>query len=1043
MGKMEIKSVFQQQPSILMSRVKLKGFYSDVYTNDFKKVNLLMMAFDSGILDKLKSSSPINEFDRNTLITKLIKQYSVVEDAAIWAIDTWLSAVDAQVLRELAEAEAAQALDSTRKAEEVEKEATKLLGESSHELRSEEDGYCCINEDPIDIRDEYDTYYVNAKINKSQVRIYVPCGVGNADYGFFIYGINEVDKCNHPYANVYALIYNYMVRNSKIKDEDKPHVLKNEETLFDLDYKKVFRFSIIILQMVKNNLLKNDTIEMNFVGVKDEMKLAVKMINHYSDLFCRLIGIAPHNIKIEFNSNAVTVGLESNKGIYIEENRDLVSNARELWIGQRINYRLTNGNLRDLEYILSEISPFESFKEGQFEALKNMLSSKEHAVCIMPTGSGKSLIYYMASLLQPLPVFVVTPTDILIRDQIRNLQKFHHFDNVSHLKLSTNNDFRNYEMHNSLLFLTPTTFQSRNLLSKFMGFNKGLEVAFIVLDEIHCLSNWGHNFRPEYLMLSKSLNKFLDRTTFLGFTATANYTVVEDIQKQLTIPQKNFFSPIAFNRYNISYDFRCVDNTDEMYETTSEIIQELLRKNERTIIFTKKEEIAIKVADAVGYEADVFFRNNPTAYHHFADGKCKVLVASEDLGIGINFPDVKNIIHFGLPVSKNEYVQEIGRAGRANEQVTSYVIYLNSTSKNVNPSLLKRDTEVERISEMMNKLDNDYSDAFRKLNNNADSKEALYNQLLALYERFRDEGRAHYVIPYELETIETFRKHLYMLYVVGYVYDWYSYHDRASIGSIFVDISLMNHSLYSKTENMLNRTKKKASDYFDFMGNNRESIVKIARASSIQEIIKVYVEWYYAKYLYLHKEQFLDFLGFVEGNQEGDNEKITSEIKEFFTLPFIEIISDEEYYSNLTLKELSSKIAKGIGVHTIANIERINSNRYSYRLDFFLFLGGLQLNSRFDRNRLERILRHVSNDEILELKDSLFSIFSKCKLEGRLSILNYLDSIDNSLGITFLEFFNKVYDAREKDTIYYGVMAKYANKRFNSFIGGHKYARIH
>ncbi|MFE8700900.1 DEAD/DEAH box helicase [Cytobacillus sp. FJAT-54145] len=1037
MGKMEIKSVFQQKPSILMSRVRIKGFFSDFYTNDFKKVNLLMLAYDSGVLETLKSSSPINEFDRNTLITKLIKQYSVVEEAAIWAIDTWLSAVDVQVLRELAEVEVAQALDATRKAEELEKEATtKLLGESNHHgLSSEEDGYMDIIEDPIDIRDEYDTYYVNAKIIKSQDRIYVPCGVGNSDYGFFICGINKVYKCNHPYANVYALVYNYMVRNSKIKDEDKPHILKQEATLFDLDYKNVFRYSIILLQMVKNNRLKNDTIEINFVGVKDEIKLAVKMINHYSALFCRLIGIEPHSIKIAFNSNASTVGLAYNKGIYIEENQDLVSNARELWIGQRINYRLTNGNLRDLEYILSEISPFDSFKEGQFEALKNMISSKEHAVCIMPTGSGKSLIYYMASLLQPLPVFVVTPTDILIRDQIRNLQKFHHFDNVSHLKLTTDNNFRNYEMYNSLLFLTPTTFQNRNLLSRFRHINKDLQVAFIVLDEIHCLSNWGHDFRPEYLMLSKFLNKFLDRTTFLGFTATANYTVVEDIQKQLAIPQRNFFSPITFDKYNISYDFRCVVNTDEMYETTSEIIQELLRKNERTIIFTKKEEIALKVADAVGYEADVFLRSNPTAYHHFADGKCKVLVASEDLGVGINFPNVKNIIHFGLPVSKNEYVQEIGRAGRANEQVTSYIIYLNSTSKNVNPSLLKRNTGIEHISDLSNKFNNDYSDAFRKLNDNADSKESLYNQLIALYERFRDEGRAHYVTPHAIETIETYRKNLYMLYVVGYVHDWYSYsaNDEASTVSIFVDISSTNHHLYSKAENIINRMKEKASDYFDFMGSNRESIVKIARASTIEEIIKVYVDWYYAKYLYLHKEQFLDFLAFIEGNQEGDNEKITSEIKEYFTLPFIEIISDEELYSNLSLKELTLKIHKGIGKHTIANIERINSNRYSYRLDFFLFLGGLQLNSRFDSNRLERILNHLSGDELHELKDSLFSIFSKCKLEGRLSILKYLDSKDNSLGIKFFEFFNKVYEAREKDTIYYGVMAKYANKRFNSF----------
>src|SRR5699024_9744611 len=148
----------------------------------------------------------------------------------------------------------------------------------------------------------------------------------------------------------------------------------------------------------------------------------------------------------------------------------------------------------------------------------------------------------LASLLQPLPMFILAPTEILIEDQIRNLKKFHHMDNVSHLKLTVDNDFSNFEMRNSLLYLTPATFQNRHLLVKCRYINNGHtlvmneksrilqeikvapgpSISYVVLDEIHCLSNWGHDFRPEYLMLSKFLNKFLDRVTFLGFTATAN-----------------------------------------------------------------------------------------------------------------------------------------------------------------------------------------------------------------------------------------------------------------------------------------------------------------------------------------------------------------------------------------------------------------------------------------------------------------------------------------------------------------------------------------
>ena len=129
--------------------------------------------------------------------------------------------------------------------------------------------------------------------------------------------------------------------------------------------------------------------------------------------------------------------------------------------------------LPDLEYLLGEISPFDTFKEGQFIALKNMLGTNGHSICIMPTGSGKSLIFYFASLLQPLPMFILAPTEILIDDQIRNLKKFHHIYNVSHLKLTTDNDFSKFEMRNSLMYLTPTTFQNRHLLVKCQYINSG------------------------------------------------------------------------------------------------------------------------------------------------------------------------------------------------------------------------------------------------------------------------------------------------------------------------------------------------------------------------------------------------------------------------------------------------------------------------------------------------------------------------------------------------------------------------------------------
>lgn len=123
--------------------------------------------------------------------------------------------------------------------------------------------------------------------------------------------------------------------------------------------------------------------------------------------------------------------MDGSKGVYVRNNTEITTNARELWYGKPISYHFTKANLPDLERILREISPYTYFKEGQFEVLCKMVSARKHTVCIMPTGSGKSLIYYMISILQPLPLFIVAPTDILIDDQIRNLKQIHHIDNVS------------------------------------------------------------------------------------------------------------------------------------------------------------------------------------------------------------------------------------------------------------------------------------------------------------------------------------------------------------------------------------------------------------------------------------------------------------------------------------------------------------------------------------------------------------------------------------------------------------------------------------
>ncbi len=1026
---MDFSKIFIGHAENLIERSKTKALLGDMLQNDMTQVYALMSAYDIDIVNIVEAKGSLDVIEKSALVDRLIKRFSMIERTAEWSIDTWTKILTPKLMQELADKKAGILRDK----EQLAMEMLTMTDESPVDSDNYETAFVS--------RDDVNDYYTNVAITKKEGKIFIPCGYGNTDNGFFICGITEtIIPTINSIGNIYALIYNYLTRNSRMTSDDIPKYFASIHTPFQIDYQRIFRLCIIVLQMIKNDFYYSSGVLNIKYSDDNELNIAIGLINHYAKIFAHLVGVNVPPLKIASNQKAVNISIDSKiNGIYVEEN-NVPCNAREIWFGQKISYCLKEDiHLKDLEYILSEISDFHCFKEGQFEALQNMLSTNEHSICIMPTGSGKSLIFYMASLLQPLPMFVLSPTDILIEDQIRNLKKFHHIDNVSHLKLTENNDFSNFAICNSLMYLTPTTFQNRHLLVKCRYINNGMElsgyhnkrissgaqISYVVLDEIHCLSNWGHDFRPEYLMLSHFLANFLDKITFLGFTATANYTVVEDIQRQLKIPEENIFSPIELRKDNISYDFRAVKSTDEMYDEVATIAGELLAKNERTIIFTKNDDIALKIAERIGYEADVFQRDNTSAYHLFADGNCKMLVASEDLGIGVNLPNIQNVIHFGLPVSKNEYVQEIGRAGRANESVKSYIIYLEPTEKNIPSALLKREIEISNLTQILDNLANDYSDCYRKLNNRLDSKDDLINNLIDLKNEL---SRCLVVNKYPFDGIEHIKRHIYMLYVLGYIKDWYSYSADEKDGKIEIMMSIVNNDTELNDSFIFKRMKTTAVEYYNFLGDNRQQIAQTQRSRTIEEILNIYVDWYYVKFLYHHKELFLDFLDFVEENKSKSDDTITEDIKEYFTLPFIEIKADEAKYRNMSLTDITKKVVQGIDANTIANIERLNSNSYSYSLDCFILLANLRKNSKFDENRFDRVLSRTPSNMTDLLLSSIGKVYEKINVEARFNALKLLEKNAHHFSLTFPQLFDTLYDNIGRDIIYYGLLASECNK---------------
>lgn len=1032
---MDLSQIFIGRPDLLDDEKKLKSTFSDFYVNDISKINRMMKAYEVGELEALVSGKD-SDLERKKLIDRLVTLHDMQETKAAEAIEEWVKICNKKVIAEYKK----YLSEKKQKETELKEEKVKKEQAQHQEKKKKEQEQKNAEEQAGNLSIDYDNYdrYINLDLSVGSLVRGISCGVGNGDFGFIVKGTGQEDlnKRDH-FPSVHALVYNFLVRDSHITKDAYPQYMKNHPFNHELNYGHVYRFMMILLDLLKPE--GKTELRLNIIGDKDELTAAADILNEYLAVFGRLTRSQICSVSVIDDPRGKSISVETDADYCVENYTSDQGLRRRIRYGNRINYRLDKSNRADLEFLLREISPFTSFKKGQFDALCSMMNANGHAVCIMPTGSGKSLIYYFACLLQPQVVFVVSPTDILIKDQIRNLRKFHHFDNATHLDLRSGNDFSFFKPGANLIFLTPATFQNRNLFGVFKRWKK--EISYVVLDEIHCLSNWGHDFRPEYLMLSQNMSKYLDDARYLGFTATANYTVAQDIQRQLDIPFENFFSPVLFEKYNVRYDFREVDTTDEMLEQVRIIANDIVHRNERAIVFTKSDEISEMVADAIGYEADVFTSDKSDSYAQFAEGLCRILVASEELGIGINLPNVNCTVHFGVPVSKNEFVQEIGRAGRAEEKVTSYVVYLKPSEENIPTHLLKRETVIDNLPQILKMMNNDYSDAYHKLNCGTDTSDILYDRLIDIYSDFHTGEKTVYIIDHPVKGIEAYKQLIYMLYVTGYVKDWYTYRaiDATDEIELIIDICSVPNSgghriVMLDDESMLERMKKISRDYFALMGNDRESIFKVSKAQKIEDILKVYVSWYYEKFLYHHKEQFLDFFEFLTTNTDCNSMKITEEIEDYFTLPFIQIKEDEEYYSNMTFAEVSNQVITGIGKNTLSNLERINSNSYSYKLDYLLFIGNWSRVGRFDATRLERFWEKLNEEEQQNFLVTMAELYASCTDDAKWSYLRYIDDRNNITGLKLSQAVDAIYKKSPRDMLFYGVMARAANEKFNGFI---------
>ena len=312
---------------------------------------------------------------------------------------------------------------------------------------------------------------------------------------------------------------------------------------------------------------------------------------------------------------------------------------------------------------------FSTFKGLQEEVITHILSRK-NAFVIMPTGGGKSMCYQLPALMSEGTAIVVSPLIALMKNQVDTIRGISQNDGVAHVLNSSltktaidqvKKDIR--EGVTKLLFVAPESLAKQDNLT----FLKESKLSFLAVDEAHCISEWGHDFRPDYRNLRFMLKQIDQDLPVIALTATATPKVQEDILKNLQITDAKVFKA-SFNRPNLYYEV--CPKTNQVEIDIIKFIRE--RKGKSGIIYClsrkKVEELAqtLQVNDinAIPYHAGLDAKTRANNQDAFLKEECDVVVATIAFGMGIDKPDVRYVIHHDIPKSIESYYQETGRAGR-------------------------------------------------------------------------------------------------------------------------------------------------------------------------------------------------------------------------------------------------------------------------------------------------------------------------------------------------------------------------------------------